>query len=609
MAARRWFLACVSLPLFLILGSFFTGIGPLPSGRAEAQSLPSNNKVGINVIRFFDTHYLRAVSQIVNSSGGDWGYITVLLLSEDRQNPARIQRLLDDANSFHLIPILRLGTRMEGSIWVKPEPNEPAEWKRFFNRLQWRTPATYLVVGNEPNLGLEWGGEPNPREYARYLKSFLDTFDDQRDRYKILNGPMDLSNLTQPGMMDDFEFLAAMRAEVPDIFARLDGWASNPYQFFEGRGVRYTYRGYAHELDFIGVPLPVFITESYIGFEGDPAKIAQYYQTAFSYWLKDTRVVAATPHFYNPEAKLFWMFDADAAGNPINLSPSARWLREMPKTAGSPAYVASRPTLGTLIAFSGTETGASPRLDYPIPGGHFYTQANGSQPGQSLYGYSITDEADILFWSEFQRLGGVDALGYPISRRFLLDGFVCQATQKFVLQWRPESREVWFVNAFDLLYERGKDDWLLAFRQTPRHPGSAADAGLSWEAIKERHWRLLDLDREIKSFFESARDPLSQYGLPVSFSDMGNAMVLRAQRAVFQKWKVDVPWAPAGYITIANGGDLLKEAGMLPLDAVLPESPPPVMPPVATPSPTSTRQHAGPTATPSPAAPSPTPTM
>ena len=558
------------LSLLLLALSLMLWLAP----SAEAESAVSNNKVGINVIRYFDTRYLSAVSQIVNSSGGDWGYVTVLLLEEDWQNPTRIQRLLDDAYRFHLIPIFRLGTRMDRYGWAKPGPDEPLQWKRFLDSLKWSIPATYLVVGNEPNLAPEWGGDVNPREYARYLESFLGTFADRRERYKILNAPMDLSNLTKPGMMDDFEYLAAMRAEVPDIFARLDGWASNPYQFFEGRGVRYTYRGYSQELDFVGVDLPVFITESYIGFVDDPQQIAQYYQTAFSYWLRDPRVVAATPHFYNPEAKLFWMFNADAAGNPTELSPSAELIRKMPKVAGSPEFVATRSHLSLVSGPASPVLLVASKPDYPVAGGHFYTQTNGAAPGTSSRGFSITDEGGISFWSEFQRLGGVDVLGYPVSRRFLLDGFVSQATQKFILQWRPERQQAWFVNVFDVLYEQGKDDWLFSARQIPRHPGSAADRGLSWGEIKLRHWQLLDQDAEIKSLFESAQDPLAWYGLPISFADMGNALVLRAQRAAFQKWKEAVPWAPAGYITIANGGDLAKEAGLIPLEAAVPEPPP-----------------------------------
>ena len=39
---------------------------------------------------------------------------------------------------------------------------------------------------------------------------------------------------------------------------------------------------------------------------------------------------------------------------------------------------------------------------------------------------------------------------------------------------------------------------------------------------------------------------------------------MRAQRVVFQEWKEDVPWARRGEVTVALGGDIAKEAGILP---------------------------------------------
>ena len=63
--------------------------------------------------------------------------------------------------------------------------------------------------------------------------------------------------------------------------------------------------------------------------------------------------------------------------------------------------------------------------------------------------------------------------------------------------------------------------------------------------------------------------------LPTSrVEDFGNVLVIRTQRAVFQQWKEDVPWANAGEVTIANGGDITKELGLFPSEALIPQSPP-----------------------------------
>ncbi|MGI5835127.1 MAG: hypothetical protein ACOX87_01375, partial [Chloroflexota bacterium] len=110
-----------------------------------------------------------------------------------------------------------------------------------------------------------------------------------------------------------------------------------------------------------------------------------------------------------------------------------------------------------LIPISASATTAT--LDYDIIGGHFYTQTNGHPLGTSTTGYSVTNEDGIPFWDAYQQFGGPIVLGYPVSRRFMYDGFVTQAMQKVVFQWRPEHKQVWFLNTFDALHDKDKDDW------------------------------------------------------------------------------------------------------------------------------------------------------
>src|SRR5262245_19602434 len=58
--------------------------------------------------------------------------------------------------------------------------------------------------------------------------------------------------------------------------------------------------------------------------------------------------------------------------------------------------------------------------DYPVVGGHFFTQAGGGGDR----GYAITDLDGVPFFTTFDDMGGVEALGYPASRRFEFGGFV-----------------------------------------------------------------------------------------------------------------------------------------------------------------------------------------
>jgi hypothetical protein len=208
---------------------------------------------------------------------------------------------------------------------------------------------------------------------------------------------------------------------------------------------------------------------------------------------------------------------------------------------------------------------ASAVEDYPVPGGRYFPQAGG---------FTIADEAGVPLWSEFQRLGGVAVLGYPISGRFERDGFVHQAVQRAILQWRPEQRRVVLTNVLDDLSRAGHDDWLLQARQTPRPLGAEADAGQPFPEVVRRRQALLDADEAIKRRYFASPDPLTFFGLPTSpVQDMGNHLAVRLQRGVIQKWKVDLPWARAGEVTLANAGDLAKEAGLLAQSALTSSSP------------------------------------
>ncbi len=205
-------------------------------------------------------------------------------------------------------------------------------------------------------------------------------------------------------------------------------------------------------------------------------------------------------------------------------------------------------------------------LDFPLTDstgqvvGHFYKQANG-QGGTGDTGFAVTDAEGIPFWSTFRALGGPEAVGYPISGRFVWDGMVTQAFQKLIFQWN--SSQVAIVNIIDLFTRYGRDDWLQVEKQVPPVADWSADRGRSWAEIVAAHQALLDRFPAIREVYFRASDPIALYGLPQAVADYPTVSVVRAQRAVFQQWKVDTPWAAAGQVTIANGADVAKEAGIL----------------------------------------------
>ena len=129
-------------------------------------------------------------------------------------------------------------------------------------------------------------------------------------------------------------------------------------------------------------------------------------------------------------------------------------------------------------------------MEYRTPGGRYFGQT----------GFAVLDEAGgPQFWAGMRHLGGIQVLGYPISRPYLApDGLRYQAFQRGVLQWRPDSGETWLANVMDWLHNAGHDDWLLSLG-VPRQradDGSLHDfaqikaARLGWltNALIKRHF-------------------------------------------------------------------------------------------------------------------------
>jgi len=186
---------------------------------------------------------------------------------------------------------------------------------------------------------------------------------------------------------------------------------------------------------------------------------------------------------------------------------------------------------------------------------------------------AVFDDAAAPMATEYGRYGGPAALGPPVSPRYDCGGLVCQAFQRLILQWRPDLGHAVPVNVFDELSRRGLDGWLQAAKQVPPPFDWSADAGRPWPEVVRAHQALLDGAPPIRDIYFSAPDPVLFFGLPQSAADYPAVYVVRAQRAVFQLWKADVPWARAGQVTVANGGEIAVEAGLVPApDAGLEEA-------------------------------------
>lgn len=104
-------------------------------------------------------------------------------------------------------------------------------------------------------------------------------------------------------------------------------------------------------------------------------------------------------------------------------------------------------------------------LDYPVPGGWFYAQESRAPYDNPPYrGFTVVDDDQAAFWTELRRFGGVNVLGYPVSTRYRYpdaNGFLQQAFQRGILQWRADQGHADLVNVFDEFTAQGLDDLLL----------------------------------------------------------------------------------------------------------------------------------------------------
>jgi len=236
--------------------------------------------------------------------------------------------------------------------------------------------------------------------------------------------------------------------------------------------------------------------------------------------------------------------------------------------------------------------------------------STGSALAEPAFAYALTNDGGLRFLDEYQRFGGVTTLGYPASNRFQLpDGFTYQLTQGALLQWRPELDAIMLANTFEMLEPAGEDDWLYAFKGVPR-PIQDDGSGGDWQKAKETRLGWLT-NEPIKSYFLANPNPsairqwtlddsIQLYGLPMSQPErFGPFICQRFQRVSLQLWVEQVEGMPApGTVVRVLGGDLLKEAGLIPPDALEAGDRP-------TPTATATATPIPPTATRAPSRPRP----
>jgi hypothetical protein len=272
---------------------------------------------------------------------GPGGYVTQPFSSvgRDSDGPSMAAvEFVEQAYARELYPIVRLqGAHASAtgcnplpySGWLAPEADDDGEllsylaeaegYKRFVEGLpRLENRPLYVQIGNEPNLRFMWGGQADPREYARFFVDVSRAIRAIGDpRIKLLN-----AGLAPEGDIDNLEFIRAVVEAEPKFNGSFDYWASHTYphnlppgvNFHDGTappGSRYAIDSYLLELEVLAsagvevTALEVILTEtgyrlgdqhfaSYPAIDVDSR--AEYMRQAFShFWPRWPELRAVTP--------------------------------------------------------------------------------------------------------------------------------------------------------------------------------------------------------------------------------------------------------------------------------------------------------------------------
>lgn len=331
------------LILFLLLFTLFFSQLPKTSYAIYDPLSTVNNKYGIHILF---TDEISEAAHLINSSGGEWGYVTIPIRISDR-NIEKWQKFMDECAKNKVIPLIRLATEGDYFVktsWEKPNKYSMIDFANFLDSLDWPTKNRYILVLNEPNRGDEWGGIPNPAEYAEILNYAVDVFKERDSRFFIIGGGLDndAPDIYQK-YISQFNFLREMNQAVPGVFEKMDGLSVHAYpnpgfastpEYLGTNGI-YSFK---HEKDLISEytkkDLPVFITEA--GWTRETASYAtqiEYYKRAFANAWSDKSIVAVTPFLLHAEGEPFQKFSFIAENKKTELFEG---YLKFPKVKGTP---------------------------------------------------------------------------------------------------------------------------------------------------------------------------------------------------------------------------------------------------------------------------------
>lgn len=332
----------------LILAVIFAAIMTITLQSNEVSAIVDplknqNNKFGIHIL--FPSE-IDDASRLVNSTGGDWGYITIPIQAGDR-NLDKWQKFMDKVAILHLIPIIRLATvgdYFQTKFWQKPTYEDIVDFANFLNSLDWPIHNRYVVILNEVNRSDEWGGNSSPQEYAQILDFAVSAFKSRSEDFFIISAGLDNAAADSKESVNEYTFLRQMYEYNPNIFNMIDGFASHAYPnpgFSQSPRIDSltAITSFKYERDMIyglsGRMLPVFITETGWSKNKISSKTsASFYKEAFANVWLDDGIVAVTPFLFSAQTEPFSQFSfLDKNNNPNDEYKS---FQEIPKQKGMP---------------------------------------------------------------------------------------------------------------------------------------------------------------------------------------------------------------------------------------------------------------------------------
>ena len=196
----------------------------------------------------------------------------------------------------------------------------------------------------------------------------------------------------------------------------------------------------------------------------------------------------------------------------------------------------------------------------PFDDGCLFT-VTGSDTRDPDDGFAVTNAYAVPMW-DFVKERDLEALGYPISQRWVNGPFTLQAFQKVILQWDPRRSRMNYYNTLDVLANHYPE---IELPFVPAHRVLEADRGVDFGAVTQNHLELLENNPAIKRRFLAEPDWLNLYGLPIRYEERevdGNpqgVQLLRTQRTVFVVWNVPAPGTTIGRVLLQNLPDQVKK--------------------------------------------------